>query len=158
MPQKPSPFSNHDPQRSCGFLIQDVARLMRRNFNRQVEYLKLGLTQAQWQALVHISKNEGMRQSALADILEAQPITVGRLIDRMAAKGWVERRPDPTDRRAVGLYLTDKATPLIDRMWEIAMQTRAAAMDGISEVDKEKLLDMLAHIRTNLIKTAGDKP
>ncbi len=157
MASKPSPFNSYDPQRSCGFLLQDVSRLMRRNFNREVEIQKIGLTQAQWQALVHISRNEGMRQAALADILEAQPITVGRLIDRMAAKGWVERRPDPTDRRAVGLYLTDKATPLLDQMWGIAMQTRAAAMEGISETDKEKLLDMLALIRTNLIKTTGDK-
>lgn len=157
MTAKTSPFIHHDPQRSCGFIIQDVARLMRRNFNREIQNAKLGLTQAQWQALVHISRNEGMRQSALADMLEAQPITIGRLIDRMAAKGWVERRPDPTDRRAVGLYLTDKASPLLDEMWNRATTLRASALAGLSDDDKEHLFDILTHIRVNLIGSSGDK-
>lgn len=155
MPTKPFPFQ--DPNRSYGFVLQDVARLMRRNFNRHVETEGLGLTQAQWQAIVHISRNEGMRQAVLSDILETQPITVGRLIDRMAAKGLVERRPDPTDRRAVGLYLTEKAYPLLDEMWNIGTAVKAAAFDGISDADKEKLLDIMTRIRANLIKNTGEK-
>lgn len=124
---------------------------MRRNFNRHVENRKLGLTQAQWQALAHIYRQQGMKQAVLADILEAQPITVARLIDRMAANGWVERRPDPNDRRAVGLYLTDKVAPILEEMWNLAADVRAEALQGISEADKDKLVTILTQMRHNLI-------
>ena len=87
--KRPKPIENF------GFLIHDVARLMRRDFNRKVQ--DLGLTQAQWQILVRILHMEGARQSQIADVLEMQPISVARMVDRMAAAGWVERRPDPQD-------------------------------------------------------------
>src|SRR5688572_2340747 len=96
-----------DPDRSLGVLIGDVARALRRNFDRRLQ--SLGLTQAQWRAIVHVKRMEGMSQVALADCLEAQPITVARLIDRMESAGWIERRSDPLDRRAVRLYLTTKS-------------------------------------------------
>lgn len=139
---------SNDPKRSFGFLIQDVARLMRRNFNRRVS--TLGLTQAQWQALAHISAREGLNQAALADILEVQPISVARLIDRMEAAGWIERRQDPNDRRAVQLYLREKAEPMLEQMWAYAALTRAEASKGLSEKEKETLLDLLSRMRVNL--------
>ncbi len=74
-----------DPDRSLGVLISDVARLLRRNFDRRLQ--SLGLTQAQWRAIVHVSRSEGMNQVALAECLEIQPITVARLIDRMESSG-----------------------------------------------------------------------
>ncbi|MBI1259124.1 MAG: MarR family transcriptional regulator [Chloroflexi bacterium] len=139
-----------DPTCSFGFVMQDVARLMRRNFNRRIQEQELGLTQAQWQALAHISVREGMSQAALAEILEAQPITVARMIDRMEAAGWVERRPDPDDRRAVRLYKMPKAEPILNQMWDLAAETRGAATEGISEKEKELLLDILQRMRKNL--------
>ena len=136
------------PEKSFGFCLQDVARLMRRNFNRRVA--ALGLTQAQWQALAYISRNEGLSQAMLADILEVQPISVARLIDRMETAGWVERRPDPGDRRALKLYLTERATPMLDDMWAQAALTRTDATRGFTETEKETLLDLLSRIRVNL--------
>lgn len=144
----PIPPPTKDPKRSFGFVLQDVARLLRRNVNRRFQ--TLGLTQAQWQALANISCREGLNQAALAEIMEAQPITIARLIDRMEAAGWVERRPDPKDRRAVQLHLMPKAQPIIDQMWELAAEVRAEATAGITEEEKELLIDILMRMRNNL--------
>ncbi len=95
----PSPWTD----RTLGFLVSDIARLLRRNMDRRLQ--SLGLTQAQWRAIVHLSRSEGMTQAMLAESLEIQPITLTRLIDRMESAGWVERRTHPLDRRAVQLYL-----------------------------------------------------
>ena len=84
-------------KRSFGFLLHDVSRLLRTSFDRHAR--TIGLTRAQWRVLAHLSRNEGIKQVGLADILEIQPITLARLLDRLGADGWVERRPDPSDRR-----------------------------------------------------------
>lgn len=143
----------YKPEQSLGFVLNDVARLMKRNFNRRVQ--ELDLTQAQWQALIHISRNQGMKQSELADILEVQPISIGRLIDRMEAAGWVERRPDPADRRAINLYLTDKAEPILTKMQKHGSAVRAQALNGISETEQEIMLRALFVMRKNLIGEEG---
>jgi DNA-binding MarR family transcriptional regulator len=106
--------NTRDPKRSLGFLLTETARLIRRNFDRRVQ--PLGLTQTQWRAIAHLKHNEGIKQATLAEILEVQPITLARLIDRMERDGWVERRPDPNDRRAVQLFLTDKVEPVVAQM------------------------------------------
>jgi len=142
-----------NPEESYGFLIQDISRLMRRNFNRLVQ--EVGLTQAQWQILVRLTYMEGARQSQIADVLEMQPISVARLIDRMEAAGWVERRPDPDDRRAINLYPTDTAAPILDQVWQCAGQVREKATAGLSDNDKEKLLELLKSMRGNLINEEG---
>ena len=142
-----------NPLESFGFLLHDVARLMRRDFNRKVQ--DIGLTQAQWQILVRISHMEGARQSQIADVLEMQPISVARMIDRMEAAGWVERRPDPQDRRAVNLYLTGKAEPILEQMWERAAQTRALAGTGLSTDDQQTLLRILRSMRANMTNEEG---
>jgi DNA-binding MarR family transcriptional regulator len=131
-----------------GFLLHDVARLLRRNFNRRCQ--ELGLTQAQWQLLAYLSRQEGLRQSQLADILEMQPISVARLVDRMEAAGWIERRPDPEDRRAVNLYITPKAEPILEKMWEHAAIARSEALSGIARADQDKLFELLSQMRGNL--------
>ena len=118
---------SYNPDQSIGFVLNDVARLLRRNFNRCVQ--DLGLTQSQWQAIAHIARKEGMKQSELADILEVQPISVARLIDRMEAAGWVVRRPDPVDRRAINLYLTDKCDPILNKMKKTAMEVSSRGDD-----------------------------
>lgn len=143
----------YKPEQSLGFVLNDVARLMRRNLNRRVQ--ELALTQAQWQALAHISRNEGMTQSQLADILEVQPISVGRLIDRMEDAGWVRRSPDPSDRRAINLYLTEKVKPVLTRMQKHGAAVRAQALTGISEKEQEIMLRALFVMRQNLIGEEG---
>lgn len=138
---------------NLGFMLQDVARLMRRNFNRRIQ--DLDLTQAQWRALSILWRNPGIRQSRLADILEMQPISVARLLDRMQASDWVERRPDPGDRRALQLYLTDKAEPILVRIRAEAARLRADVLAGISESEQEEFLVMLTKMRGSLCGMEG---
>jgi MarR family transcriptional regulator for hemolysin len=139
-----------DPYQAVGVLLVDVARLLRRNFNRRAQ--ALGLTQPQWQALARISQNQGMNQACLADLLEVQPITLARLIDRLQAAGWVERRPDPADRRVQRLYLTVKAEPLLDDIRALAMETREEAMRGLSDRERRQLIQTLQAIKGNLVR------
>lgn len=138
-----------DPTSHIGFLVHDVARLMRRNFNRRAQHL--GLTQAQWRALVFLARNEGCNQVALAEILEVQPITLARLLDRLQSAGFVERRPDPEDRRAFRLYLTEKAQPVMAKIWEYGAQTREDAMAGLPRETREAVAKGLEAIRANLL-------
>jgi DNA-binding MarR family transcriptional regulator len=140
--------NTRDPKRSLGFLLTETARLIRRNFDRRVQ--PLGLTQTQWRAIAHLKHNEGIKQASLAEILEVQPITLARLIDRMERDGWVERRPDPCDRRAVQLFLTDQVEPVVSQMWELAALTRQEAMAGLSDEVLEQLIETLAIIKQNL--------
>src|SRR5207237_4472081 len=92
---------------ALGFLSHGIARLIRKRFDQRAR--GLGLTRAQWQVLAHLARHEGINQAGLAEILEIEPITLGRLIDRMEEAGWVERRQHPSDRRARQLYLTAQA-------------------------------------------------
>jgi MarR family transcriptional regulator for hemolysin len=141
-----------DLQRNFGFLLSDISRLFRREFNRRAG--DLDLTQAQWRALAHLAREENIRQAALAERLEVQPITLARQLDRLEAAGWVERRPDPDDRRAVRLHLTPEAKPLIDRITDLAAEIRAEAMDGLDRPTREALLDALCAVRANLLRLA----
>lgn len=137
------------PDRNFGCQLHDTARLLRRDFNRRAQ--KLGLTQTQWQALCVLSNNEGINQAALADLLEVQPITLGRLIDRLESTGWVERRNHPTDRRAITLYLTPKAEPILNQMSKLAEETRNLALQGVSDSELDQVMRILEHIRGNLL-------
>lgn len=143
-----------DPSRSVGFLMHEVARLMRAEFTRRVEHL--GLTQAQWQTLAHLARNQGLKQAQLAEILEIRPITLTRLIDRLQAAGLVERRADPDDRRAQRLFLTEEARPLIGEMWAVAAGVREKAMAGLPRERREQLVDALAAMKANLGRFEAD--
>jgi MarR family transcriptional regulator for hemolysin len=138
-----------DPDRSLGVLISDVARLLRRNFDRRLQ--SLGLTQAQWRAIVHVSRSEGMNQVALAECLEIQPITVARLIDRMEAAGWIERRNDPLDRRAVRLFLTAKCQPVLEEIHARAAETIAESVLGVAASTQNQVFEGLQRIKQNLV-------
>ena len=96
-----------DDERYIGFLISDTARLLRTVFDRRVR--KLGITRSQWLVLVRLHRRPGASQSELAEMLEIERPSAGRLIDRLEANGWVERRTDPGDRRVNRLYLTPRA-------------------------------------------------
>ena len=142
-------MKKRDPDSNLGLLVHDVARLMRTNFHRRVQ--PLGLTQAQWRALFHMSRHEGIKQVALAEILEIQPITVARLIDRLEAAGWAERRPDPADRRAFQLYVTAEAQPVLEKIRVLAADTREEATSGLGQKESEQLLDLLTVTKNNLV-------
>jgi MarR family transcriptional regulator, transcriptional regulator for hemolysin len=131
-------------------MTNEVARLLRRNFNHRAQ--PLGLTQVQWRALARLARNEGMRQVDLAESLELQPMTVARLIDRMETAGWVQRRRDPRDRRAVQLHLTPKAEPMIDQIRALAAETRGDAFAGLTPAALDAFYDTLHRIKENLLR------
>jgi DNA-binding MarR family transcriptional regulator len=139
---------------SLGFLLNDAARLLRRRFDHKAR--SLGLTRAQWQVLARLARHEGINQVGLADLLELEPITLCRLIDRMEEGGWVVRQRDPADRRAHRLYMTDKAHPVIARMWALAEEVYAEALAGIPVESRQQFLATLANIRTNLLERSDE--
>ncbi len=94
--------------------------------------------------------NEGINQSALADILEIEPITLVHQLDRLEAAGWIERRLDPNDRRVRLLHLTDPGRVILGKMQKLGMETKAEAVTGLAEKEQEALIDTLTKIKTNL--------
>jgi MarR family transcriptional regulator, transcriptional regulator for hemolysin len=134
--------------RSFGFLLHDIARLMGKRFEQRAR--PLGLSRAQWRALAHLQRSEGVNQSRLAELLELEPISVARLIDRMEQAGLVERRKDPADRRAHRLYLTSRAGPLLQQGRVLGDAVRAEAFASFSESERETVTDLLVRIRSNL--------
>ena len=134
--------------RSFGYVLFETARLMSTRFDQRAR--RLGLTRAQCQVLVHLARCEGINQAGLAELLELEPISLARCLDRMEQAGWVERRLDPSDRRARLLYMTDKAKPVFDRILELGYETRMEALAGLSQDERDRLLDLLQQVRANL--------
>lgn len=135
--------------RSLGFLLNDVARLMRKRFDRQAR--DLGLTRAQWRVMMFLRRHEGARQNELAALLEVENVTLGRHIDRLEESGWVERRPDPSDRRAWLLFLDEKSRPILDKLAVVLIGTRETALSGFNTDEREDLIETLQRIKTNLV-------
>jgi len=146
-----------DLDRSFGFLVHDVARLFARRFNQRA-LLFLGLTRAQCKVLGYLARNEGINQAGLADLLEIKPMTLVRQIDRMEEDGWIARRPDPGDRRARRLVLTEKARPILARILDLSTEVRNEAFAGLSERDGRQLIDLLGRVHGNLSERVPPLP
>jgi DNA-binding MarR family transcriptional regulator len=131
-----------------GFLVYDVARMFRADF--RVRAQQLPLTEGQWRVLAQLARMEGCRQTDLAEILEIRPISLTRQIDKLVDHGLVERHPHPSDRRAALLHLTASATPLIEQLLELGVQTRERALAGFDADERRQLLAYLERIRANL--------
>lgn len=131
-----------------GFLLADVSRLMRTRFDSRAR--DLGLTRPQWRVLVFLARSEGINQSGLAEVLEVERMTLGRMIDRLEAADLVERRPDTSDRRVHRLYLSNKARPLLDEMLDLANELQDEALDGLTDGDRRTLRSLLTMIKNNL--------
>ena len=143
-------------ERKITTVMSQVARLMRRSFDQRAR--EIGVTRPQWQVLSVLRNHEGIKQGGLADILEVEPITAGRMIDRMQEAGFVERRPDPTDRRAWRLFLTKRGAQLIEQLEPLARDTSALALEGVSLADKAHLLETLERMRLNLTRRPAMAP
>ncbi len=146
------------PSRSFGFVVNDVARLWRKRFEQRARIAALGLTRAQSSVLANLARHEGVNQAALAQLLDIEPITLARLLDRLQAAELIERRPDHRDRRAHRLYLTEAAYPLVDRMFALGADVREEALAGIPEADRNHLIDILVTIKSNLAHRAEAEP
>ena len=137
-----------DLSRNFGFILNDVARLMRTTFDRRVK--SLGLTRSQWWVLNHLFRNDGVTQSELADILEVKKATLGRLLDRMEQKGWIRREGHAGDRRAKRVFLTEEVEPAIKTMRAAAAEVRREAMSGLLSAQRDQFVDTLLAIKGNL--------
>lgn len=141
-------------QQTLGFILNDTARLLRKRFEQRARHL--GLTRAQWQALAYLARNEGIQQSALAEILELEPITLGRILDRLEAANLIERRRHATDRRVWLLHLKPSAHALMEDMFAIGDATRAEALAGVGEADRAALTRILIAMKANLAQACNN--
>jgi DNA-binding MarR family transcriptional regulator len=133
---------------NLGSMVADISRLIRRSFDERAR--GIGVTRPQWRVLTVLLRNEGINQGGLADLLEVEPITLCRMVDRLQEAGLVERRADPDDRRAWQLYLTGKARELLSQLRPLAESMFDEALDGLSGAEQAKLMASLERIRQNL--------
>jgi MarR family transcriptional regulator for hemolysin len=139
-------MDNNSP--TLGFLLHDVARLLKRRFEQNAR--GAGLTRSQWQVLAHLAQNEGIHQGKLAELLDVEAITLGRIVDKLETLGLIERRPHPSDRRIWLLHLTPAARPKLVQLRKLGDFTRGEALAGLSEADRECLSKTLQTLKTNL--------
>jgi len=133
---------------NIGTMVAQVARLMRRAFDERAR--KIGVTRPQWQVLGLLVRHAGINQGGLAEILEVEPITLGRMIDRLQEADLVERRADPADRRAWRLYLTAKGSDLYEQLRPHAAETIESMLVGIDEATRAQVCEALDRMRGNL--------
>jgi MarR family transcriptional regulator, transcriptional regulator for hemolysin len=141
MPEQPT-------KREIAFNIMDVARMLRTYADQRAR--QFGISRAQWGVLVRLDRSEGLKQSELAEILDLQPISLTRLLDRLADNGLIERRDDPNDRRANRLYLTPAARPVLAQLGKLGADVMETVLDGLDGKANERLLRDLTRMKDNL--------
>ena len=146
MPAQPS-------NREIGFTIMDVARLLKTYADQRAR--QFGISRAQWAVLVRIDRTEGLKQSELAELLDLQPISLTRLLDRLADNGLIERRADPNDRRANRLYLKPAAKPLLGRLSELGADMMETVLKGLDVKSVDRMLKELVMLKDNLRSAIG---
>jgi DNA-binding MarR family transcriptional regulator len=132
-----------------GVVISDVARLLRTAFDRRVR--ALGITRAQWLVLTRLHRHPGASQSELADMMEVERASAGRMIDRLEANGWVERRAQNGDRRVKRVYLTPEAERVHRRIWRVAETTVDDALADLSTQESAQLMRLLTRVKKSLV-------
>src|SRR3954468_3104202 len=142
------------------FALGELHRLVRAYADRQAA--RYGMTRAQWAVLAKVERYEGLKQSELADMMDMQPITLTRLIDKLCDNGWIERRSDDKDRRVNRLYLRKAARPLLGKLGGLRSELTATALEGINPADAHRLLTQLEAIKENVRNAiqnpAGEPP
>ena len=146
-PNRPSPT---ELQPNIGALLSDVARLIRRGFERRARQTGLPVTRHQARLLLCIARYEGESQAAIATMLDIEPIALVRMLDRLHEDGWVERRPHATDRRVRTLWLTPSGWDALDRILAINTAVREEACDGMNPAMRETLMGALGHMKGRL--------
>ncbi|MGH6870848.1 MAG: MarR family winged helix-turn-helix transcriptional regulator [Rhizomicrobium sp.] len=134
--------------RDLMIVLNDVARLVRTRFDQRAR--GFGMTRAQWLILARLNRQPGLSQNEMAAICEVEPITVGRLIDRLEARGLVERRPDPSDRRIRRLHLLAAAKPLIEEISRYKEELQDEVVAGLDSETRTELVDALLQMKDNL--------
>lgn len=135
-------------KREFAFTIMDVARLIKTYADQRAR--QFGISRAQWAVLIRIERTEGLKQSELAEMLDLQPISLTRLLDRLADNGLIERRADPNDRRANRLYLKPAAKPLLEQLAALGTDMMGTVLKGLDETTIERMLKELGRVKSNL--------
>lgn len=135
-------------QETIGFILNDTARLYRRAFNARVR--DSGITALQWRLITYLKRHEGIRQGPLAELIEVEPITLSRMVDRLVEAGLLERRADPADRRAWQLHLTARAADLLDGIRPAVEALNEESLEGLSAAERDQLVDLVERVRANL--------
>ena len=144
------------PGKALAILMHDVSRLIRRRVDKAAQ--TLGLTSAQWRVLAYLARNEGSNQASVADHMDMEPITLSRHLDRMQAAGMLERQPDPNDRRAHRLFLTETGRSLMDGFRAVTSDVMDDFVEGVSEEEIAVTIDILARMRANLTGKTVEAP
>jgi MarR family transcriptional regulator for hemolysin len=143
------------PAREFAFALHDVARLLRTYADQRVR--ALNMTRAQWAVLSRLQRFEGVNQSELAEMLDLQPISLARLVDKLCAIGLVERRDDAKDRRANRLFLTQKATPTLERLGDLGEEMMGKALAGLDAKSVGQMNDRMKRIKSNIKSELNSK-
>jgi DNA-binding MarR family transcriptional regulator len=144
------------PERMFGLVVHEVARLLRRRYEQRLRSTGIGLTRAQCAVLVNLVEREGINQAGLAQVLDIEPITMVRLLDKLQEAGLVVRKPCPTDRRAYTLELTPKAEPVLEQIYALAAEVYAESQTGLSRADVDHLISQLQIIKSNLLTSTAE--
>jgi DNA-binding MarR family transcriptional regulator len=145
----------HAFDRDILMLIHDVARMTRVRFDQRAR--SKGMTRAQWVILARLERQPGLSQNEMASILEVEPISVGRLIDRLEARGLVERRADPADRRVRRLHLLPAAKPILDEITDQRDLLSTEVLQGIEHDERSRLVEAFLRMKCNLTETPQPK-
>lgn len=140
-------------KREIAFTIMDVARMLKTYADQRAR--QFGISRAQWAVLIRIERCEGLKQTELADALDLQPISLTRLLDRLADNGLIERRADPNDRRANRLYLKPAAKPLLGRLSELGADMMETVLEGLDAKSVDSMLGELGMLKDNLRRAIG---
>lgn len=135
-------------EREIAFALKDVSRMLVTYADQQGR--DFGISSAQWSVLVRLDRSEGLKQSELAELLDLQPISLTRLLDRLADNGLIERRADPNDRRANRLYLTPSARPLLEQLGDLSKRLMETVLEGLGTESRERLVHDLGVMKDNL--------
>jgi MarR family transcriptional regulator, transcriptional regulator for hemolysin len=141
--------------REFAFTINDVARMLRTYADYKAS--QLGITRAQWVVLARLDRFEGLKQSELAEMLDLQPISLTRLLDRLCESSLIERRADPNDRRAKRLFLTPAARPLLEQLGDLGEELMGTALAGVDRESVERMVAQLAIVKENLRQAIQQK-
>jgi MarR family transcriptional regulator for hemolysin len=139
-----------------GFLVHDVSRLRRNTFD---QFMKpLGVTRSQWWVIAHLSRQDGMMQTELATLLDIGKVTLGGLVDRLEIGGWIQRRPDASDRRVKRVFLTEKSIALLREMRSVERVLNQSILKGFSDAERDHLAVLLARLKGNISRVLPAAP
>lgn len=144
-----------DKERSPGYLVNEVSRLLKRRFEDEAK--SFGVTMPQWRTLVEIHRQDGVSQVALAAFIDSDPMTMSGILDRLEKRGLIERFTDPNDSRAKLARLTREGVALVARARRVGIAMQEIALSGLSAEEREDLVEKLRHIRANLNNMTADQ-